>query len=182
MIEVESGPVEPGSGPLPHDVVILPSCVDGDTGSYCSALVGLLGQLRADGMDAGYWHDGEHRRVRMGVDSVVLELAIGFGAAVAGGAAWEAIKAALEKATGTHTQVRVTVLRQRRGPDGVVSNDWFEFRGDPEWFITALSKVIGASKDPAELDEPDGAHSDLQPRRSLVKFIARKSRQPRDTT
>lgn len=150
MIEVESGPVEAGSGPLPHDVVILPSRVDGDTGSYSGAAVGLLGQLRAGGVDAGCWHDAGHRRVRMGAGSIVVELAIGFGAAVAGGAAWEAIKAALEKTLRPHDQVVMTMLSQRRGPDGSVSNRWFEYRGDAESFIAGVPKVIGESSEPAE--------------------------------
>ena len=150
MIEVDSGPVEAGPGPLPYDVVILPSQVDGDMGSYSSALAGLLGQLRAAGVDTGYWDDAEHRRVRMGAGSVVLELAIGFGTAVVGGAAWEGIKFALEKATGPHDRIKATVLRQRHSPDGVVTSDWFEYRGGPEAFIAALSKVVGPDEQRAE--------------------------------
>lgn len=163
MIEVNSGPVEAGPGPLPYDVVILPSHVDDDMGSYSSALAGLLGHLRAAGVDAGYWDDAEHRRVRMGAGSVVLELALGFGAAVAGGAAWEGIKLALKKATGSHDRIKASVLRQRRGPDGVVTSEWFEYRGGPEAFIAALSELIGPDEQPAE-------------QRPRVKPIGRKPR------
>ncbi len=46
---------------LPHDVVVLPEAIDDDTAVYRDELITFAKELRAEGVDAGYLHDAEHR-------------------------------------------------------------------------------------------------------------------------
>jgi hypothetical protein len=70
------------------DIVLLPTRLEGDHGVYPEALMGVVKALRADGVDAHWSHDPDHR-VWSGERSVVLELvAIPFLVGIASSAGW----------------------------------------------------------------------------------------------
>jgi len=131
--------------PLPeelrHDVVILPFKIDEGNGLYPGRLVHWAKDLRAEGLDAAYLDDPDHRRWNVLMGDLPSELAIGIGIGIAGNAAWAALVAAFRRVVPAKSQVAARVVRERRSGTGRVDRSWFEYKGDVEGFLEALPQI-----------------------------------------
>lgn len=130
---------------LPHDVVILPEAVDGDTGVYRDETLMFAKSLRAVGVDAGYLHDEPNRTWagRLGepiLIPVVIALATGVVTSVIG----TAVCGWLAKTFGAQ-DVAVRVVRV--SSDG--ARTLFEARGPADHVADLLAQVQ---------DEPDDSN------------------------
>lgn len=123
MNDPQTGPFGPeisdewinGLADLPHEVVVLPEALDAGTGVYRDELITFAKTLRADGVDAGYYHGAENRTWsgRKG-DPLLIPIVIALSANVATGAATIAVSRWLEQ-TFPKTSVRLRVVYKRRG-------------------------------------------------------------------
>ncbi|MDE0805860.1 MAG: hypothetical protein OSA99_21360 [Acidimicrobiales bacterium] len=104
-----------GLDELPHDVVLLPEGLDGDTGIYRDECITFAKELRADGVDAGYLHDADRRTWsgRKG-EALLVPAIIALSANVATGAATIAVSRWLER-TFPDSSVRLRVIHKRAG-------------------------------------------------------------------
>lgn len=104
-----------GLDELPHDVVVLPEAIDDEVGVYRDELISFAKELRAQGVDAGYLHDPEHRTWsgRKG-EALLVPVIIALSANVATGAAMIALSRWLER-TFPKTSVRLRVTHKRSG-------------------------------------------------------------------
>lgn len=136
-----------GLADLPHEVVILPEALKADTGIYRDELINFAKTLRADGVDAGYYHGVEHRTWsgRKG-DPLLIPIVIALSANVATGAATIAVSRWLEQAF-PKTSIRLRVIHKRRA-DGHSARDSFKASGTgPE--VAELYRIF-------EKDRSDG--------------------------
>src|SRR5438270_1911579 len=127
---------------LPNDIVILPLSIDDGNGLYPGRLVHLAKQLRAEGMDAAYLDDADHRRWNVLMGDLPTVIALGIGTSVLGSAAWAALVAGFRRVFPAKGKVSARVVRQRLDVvDGTVTNTWFEYEGEMEGFLQALPKI-----------------------------------------
>jgi hypothetical protein len=129
---------------LPHDVVLIPEAVQGDVGVYRDEHIAFAKVLRAEGIDAGFCHDADHRTFsgRKG-DPIVIPLVIGIAANVTTGAATIAVKRYLDKCD-PKAVFQVKVVRKRR--DGLASSkDVFKATGAPEEVARLYETFEGSS-------------------------------------
>ncbi len=129
---------------LPHDLVVLPEGLEGDVGIYREDLLAFPKLMRADGLDAGFLHDPEHRRFsgRKG-DPILVPVVIAFVVNVVTTGAGIAIQHYIERRFPDRT-VKVKVIhRERRLLTG--RRDVFEATGTgPE--VAGLYREYEASR------------------------------------
>jgi hypothetical protein len=127
---------------LRGDVVLLPSRLEGDHGVYPEALTGVVKALRADGVDAHWSHDADHR-VWTGERSVVLDLvAIPFVVGIASSAGWAGLVRLLTRRKGI---VKLKV-GYRKHPS-VGEERWIELEGEAKDVATTLEGMIPWPRD-----------------------------------
>jgi hypothetical protein len=129
-----------------HEVVILPYSEEAGQGIYSPASARIVAGLRAQGIDVACLHDVDHRIIRERLFGVpTVELAIGFGTAVAGAGAWAGIVAAFkllaQPPTEAHKAAQAKLAVQREGPDGTTQTLWFEYTGPMDQLPDALAQL-----------------------------------------
>ena len=118
-----------------HDVVILPIRVQDDVGIYPDEVLTLKKQLRAQGVDADFLHDSDHRRWLGLKGEVVATIILGF--VTSGGVA--AVQSMLtQRFAGRRLRLRAA---RRRNADGSVV-EWFEADGSGDDVARALDKFL----------------------------------------
>jgi hypothetical protein len=130
-----------GNARLDHAVVMLPLQVRGDIGIYSADATDVIKELTADGVDAAYLHDRQHRQWRILKGDVPYDLAIGFAGSLMATATWVALANVLRRLFQPGRQMRARVLKQQQRPDGSVDSTWFAFEGDAETFVGALTTL-----------------------------------------
>lgn len=125
------------------DVVILPKRLDGNDAIYSDRLASIVKALRADGVDARWSHDADHRLwdgERSAFTDLVLQFVVGVGSA----AGWAGLARLLGKRSGT---VKLKV-GYRKGPsDG--EERWLELEGSSADLAATLDRL-----NPWQLPEP----------------------------
>jgi hypothetical protein len=138
------------SHPLPElfatAVAVLPDITALNSGVYSPLSVGLVSALRAQGVDASCVHEGDQCIVRERLfGELVLQLAMGFGTAVAGAGAWAGLVTAFRLAVKDHPdserRVRAKLVRQRTTAGGSTEAESFEYDGPLHELPDALAQL-----------------------------------------
>jgi hypothetical protein len=133
--------------PLEHEVVFLPQEVEGDVGVYRDEQLTIVKELKAQGVDAAYLHDADHREwLSLKGADVVVPLVVQFGISFLASGAWE-IFAGLLLARFRRSRLWVKMGRTVDKGSGA-ETEWFEATGDADSVTNALR--IFAKGGPAE--------------------------------
>lgn len=134
------------SGQFATAVAVLPDITAPNSGVYSPLAVGLVSALRAQGVDASCVHEGDQCIVRERLfGELLLQLAMGFGTAVAGAGAWAALVAAFRLAIKDHPdsehRVRAKLVRERMAAGGAMEAESFEYDGPLHELPDALAQL-----------------------------------------
>jgi hypothetical protein len=122
------------------DVVFFPERTEGEVGVYSDDLKAIVKQLRAEGVEAGYLHEAEHREWvgRRGVP-LLVPFVIGIASSFIGTAAWVAFARILK---GTFGQQRLSVRYGKLNDDrSGIDGELFQAEGNADDVIKAIEKL-----------------------------------------
>ena len=131
----------PGFG---KQVVVLPVRIDGDVGIYDNALVHLVKELRAEGLDADFFNASSERRWQELRGDVPIEIVI---AAELSPVIIEVIRLVLGRILdrGESRDIEFMWLRERGHADGSVERDRVEIRGPRDDVLDTLARYTTGS-------------------------------------
>lgn len=144
-----TGPPESAPDHIEHDLVILPERIDGDIGIYRDELLTFVKALRAEGVDAAFLHDSEHREWLALMGDVPTSMLIGVASSFIGSAAWYAFLKLTGAGPGSK---KVRIKFGRYNQDGA---EWFEGKGDADGVNRALEQFAGSKETDASEDGDD---------------------------
>jgi hypothetical protein len=125
VVDLAIPPPAHGPGTFDGDLVVLPHDLDGDSGIYSDQLVTTMKTLRAEGIDARWLHDTNHR-LWSGERSAVIDLwAIPFIVGIASSAGWTGLTALLRRRTGP-VKLKIGYRRDSSGNE----ERWIELEGN----------------------------------------------------
>jgi hypothetical protein len=182
--------VDPASPPLAHvlgtfdgDLVILPHDLDGDRGIYSDQFATTVKALRAEGINADWLHDTDHR-LWSGTRSAIVDLwMIPFIVGIASSAGWAALTAIMRHRAG---QVKIKI-GYRKDPSGSEER-WIELEGSSADVAAELDRInpwetpkplpdrgaITASNDPAPRTAEEWYASQKEKRINALREQARR--------
>lgn len=159
MIDVVFRPAEPPKYVPPvdlqHDLVVLPrEIADDGTGLYDDSVVDLVKQLRAEGVDAAYMHDADHREWigEKAWTPTEIALVISVAENLASSAAWDGLKMIIQRAHGGRGRAKLKVCRVIQSADGTTTREWIEVEGEIGDVVKAID---GLRAQTAPLKEPE---------------------------
>ena len=142
-----------GPSTFDGDLVILPYDLDGDRGIYSDQLATTVKTLRAEGIDARWLHDADHR-LWSGERSALVDLwIIPFIVGIASSGGWTALTALVRRRTGP---VKLKI-GYRRDPSGSEER-WIELEGDAADVAAELERL-----NPWQSLEPPPDHAETAP-------------------
>lgn len=134
--------------PGEHDVVLLPQEIDGDIGIYRDEQTMVVKELRAQGVDAAFLHDSEHRHwLALKGSDIVIPLIVQFGVSFLASGSWELVANLLRGRFGKAT-LAVKFGRTRELESGT-ETEWFEAEGDGDAVAEALRILAKGDDKPA---------------------------------
>jgi len=137
VIDAMFRPAEPpqyvSPADLQHDLVVLPRKIaDDGTGLYDDSVIDLVKQLQAEGIDAAYLHDADHREWigEKGWTPAEIALVVSIAENLASSAVWDGLKTILQRAHGGKGRVKLKACRVIQSPDGTKTQEWIEVEGE----------------------------------------------------
>ena len=115
---------------LTFDITLLPISREREVGIYPNATSQLVKEFRSAGLSAQFLDPPERRNWQKLLGDVPLDLLVAIAAGVASNAVWAGMVKVLASMYGADRKAHVRLVRQRKKPDGTVSNDWFSYDGD----------------------------------------------------
>ena len=111
--------VEPAIG-FTEPIIVLPLRVEIGFGIYDSSLIYLVKELRAEGVDAAFFHQSSQRQWQQLRGDVPVEVVLGIGCSVAGSAIWAILRRVFGRILGPDRaqNIRIKVLVERGDGDG----------------------------------------------------------------
>jgi hypothetical protein len=147
---VESTSPAPGRSPstFDADLVVLPGRFEGDRGVYSDQLVSTVKNLRADGINARWYHDADHR-LWSGERSALVTLGvIPFIVGIGSSAGWAGLARLLNRRGDGQVKLKVGYSK---GPDH--EERWLELEGTSADVASTLEKINPWQSPRASLDD-----------------------------
>jgi hypothetical protein len=136
IVDPASPPPAAGSGAFDADLVLLPDRLDGDRGVYSDQLITAVKALRADGVDARWFHDVDHRLWHGERSAIVDLVVIPFVVGIASSAGWAALVGLLSRRSGP---VKLKVGYRKDPLRG--EERWVELEGSSADVAAALEQL-----------------------------------------
>ena len=140
---------------LQHDLVVLPRKIAEDgTGLYDDSVIDLVKQLRAEGVDAAYLHDKDHREWigEKGWTPAEIALIVSIAENLTSSAVWDGLKMILQRAHGGRGRAKLKACRVIQSPDGTKTQEWIEVEGEIDDVVKAID-ALHARSDPSPESE-----------------------------
>ena len=151
-------PVEPfGVEPLDgftEPIVILPLRIENGYGIYDESMVDLVKELKAEGVEATFFHAASERWWRSFKGEAPIDLILWISSHVISELMLHGVQEALRRIleTSRPSKVYAKLVRDRFDAEGNPVRDWFEFEGDGDTFIQSLSELCS----PEQNEEIEG--------------------------
>jgi hypothetical protein len=160
VVNGASPPLVQGPRTFDGDLVILPHDLDGDRGIYSDQLTTTVKTLRAEGIDARWLHDADHR-LWDGKRSAVVDLwIIPFIVGIFSSAGWTALTALVRRRTGP---VKLKI-GYRKDPSGSEER-WIELEGNSADVAAELERLNPWQSPEMQSDRAEAApNNDPEPR------------------
>jgi hypothetical protein len=159
---VESTSPTPGkpSSAFDADLVVFPDHFEGDRGVYSDQLVSTVKTLRADGIDARWYHDADHRLWSGERSALVTLVIIPFIVGIGSPAGWAGLAHLLSRRGNGQVKLKIGYSK---GP--LHEERWLELEGTSADVATALEKINPWQLPGASLD---GGATGADPSDALV--------------